>query len=297
MAFKQQLPTQSLFDKDWDDLSQPEQKQHALELREFFVQHNRKTRAQPGQFAGNGKWKPKVVLDKEIIPNPSPEQYAPSRCSARIRCGNTVNMCQCSELALGGNAETHAQMCKKHGKEMDKDGWTRYGDVRVVGPGSFGHTWAKNKDPTPGNLAWRTARELATGVVFADNRSEYDKEWWQVRGGEERGEAPPPLIVESDSEDEEVETDSEEEMDVIGPGGGIFEGVPLYVRKYLMSIDDERKAAGSKLVDDWKERVMKLLNEDGYDEEDMLDEIDWTAPPGKNYSHIIENPDEESDEE
>jgi hypothetical protein len=297
MAFKQQLPTQSLFDKDWDDLSQAEQKKHAMELREFFVQHNRKTevpRAQPGQFAGKGKWKPKVVLDKEIIPNPSPEQYDPTRCSARIRCGNTVNMCQCSELQLGPNADTCHAMCKKHGKEMSQDGWTRYGDVRVVGPGSFGHTWAKNKDPTPGNLAWRTARELATGVVFADNRTDYEKEWWQVRGGEERGEAPPPLIVESDAEDseDEADEDSEEEMEVIGPGGGIFEGVPLYVKNYLMSIYDEMKEGGFKLNDDWKAVVNEMVNE-GQSEEEIMEEIELV----NRMSLIITHPDDVSDEE
>ena len=75
----------------------------------------------------------------------------------------------------------------------------------------------------------------------------------------------------SDSEDEEDETDSEEEFEVIGPGGGIYEGVPLYVKKYLMSIEEDVKAAGCKLDDDWKEKVMELVN-DGQSEEEIMEE-------------------------
>lgn len=304
----------------WDTMDDDEKRAIFFRMLTFYnLRKGGREGAQREKIAVAEKRERAAAAAKDAVFDAAPEDYNPSCCAGRVRLGNTIHFSQCSKKPGGAWANLHPECnmyCSRHAKEMIETLWLKHGDIRVVGPGSFGpHTDAKASVQK-----WAKNREIQHADSFEDTRDEveqeqypapakggggYDKEVIPGVWGKENPNRPrnredavvPEVVIHeeadlSDSEDEE-DDDDEEEFEVIGPGGGIFEGVPLYVRKYLMSIDDEMKAAGSKLVDDWKERVMKLLNEDGYNEEDMLDEIDWTAPPGKNYSHIIKNPDEE----
>ena len=241
--------------------------------------------------------------------DPVPEDYKQDCCAARVRRGNTVHFSQCSKTPGGAWANTHPECqlyCGKHAKEMFERNWLRFGDVRVVGPGSFDpipHLRPTITEKNYGN--WVLNRETFLADVFEDTREQVEQENYPAPakgGGLPRGadfnvwgkqDAPkrrvvvPEVVIHeeadlSDSEDEEVETASEDEFEPREAGGGIYEGVPLYVKKYLMGSETEdgmeakALAKGFRLRDEWKRTLMEMLEDgsiDADDEEEVLDEV------------------------
>jgi len=316
------MPTLSELTANPDLWHAMEDEHKRLQFFQLLTFYNNKTKGQQRPKIGReGAQREKILVAekreraaaaaKEQVFDAAPEDYNTDCCAGRVRLGNTIHFSQCSKMPGGAWANTHPECqmyCSRHAKEMVETLWLKHGDIRVVGPGSFGpHTNAKASVQK-----WAKNREIQHSDCFEDTRDEVEQENYpapaKITGNPEPGvwgkhardmrrvvvpEVVPEAVIHeeadlSDSEDEEDETDSEEEFEVIGPGGGIYEGVPLYVKKYLMGIADEMKKEGCKLDDDWKEKVMELVDDDEYDEAGVMEEIEWV---GK-MSYIISGPDD-----
>ncbi len=301
------MPTLSELTANPDLWHTMEDEHKRLQFFQLLTFYNNKTKGQQRPKIGReGAQREKILVAekreraaaaaKDAVFDATPEDYNPACCAGRVRLGNTIHFSQCSKMPGGAWANTHPECqmyCSRHAKEMVETLWLKHGDIRVVGPGSFGpHTNAKASVQK-----WAKNREIQHSDYFEDTREEVEQENFpapaKITGNREPGvwgkqemrrAVVPEAVIHEEADDGE---DSEEEFDIVPEGaGGFYEGVPLYVKKYLMGIEADVKAKGCRFDDDWKEKVMELVNDDGYDEEDIMEELEWESGDGLIISEI-----------